>query len=160
MKQSHQRDLKFLRWSLAGARIFSTCGKRQHMAIIVDARGFVVGVGYNGVPSGFTHCIDGGCPRLNNASPPGSSYEDCLSNHAEQNALLNSFTRDARTGGTIYVTGEPCFTCAKLITNSGITRVVITQDPSYVYSGFEKVEELFARANIELVSIDWNEVAA
>lgn len=61
------------------ASTFSTCGKRQYGAILVDDSGHVVGIGYNGGPSGFEHCKDGGCPRLQLNSPNGSSYDNCFS---------------------------------------------------------------------------------
>lgn len=36
--------------------------------------------------------------------------------------------RSLREGGTIYVTSHVCFGCAKLIANSGITRVVVSTE--------------------------------
>lgn len=36
--------------------------------------------------------------------------------------------RTARAGGTIYVTSHVCFGCAKLIANSGLSRVVVATD--------------------------------
>ena len=43
--------------------------------------------------------------------------------HAEQNLLL--FTdRIDREGSTVYVTDEPCWTCANMLANSGIVEVV------------------------------------
>jgi dCMP deaminase len=51
------------------------------------------------------------------------AYLDCVSVHAEQNALvLADMARMA--GGTIYVTREPCHVCYKLILNSGLNRLV------------------------------------
>lgn len=51
------------------------------------------------------------------------AYEDCPSIHAEANALLFS-DRSAREGGTIYVSSTICYTCAKLVANSGLKRAV------------------------------------
>ena len=152
------KDKKYLRWAQEGARIFSTCGKRQYMAIIVDDAGYVVGVGYNGVPPAFQHCIDGGCPRFKRDSIPGSNYDDCLSNHAEQNAMINTNGRDAMRGGTMYINGEPCFGCAKLICNTGLERLVYTSDPEYVYPAWANAEELLERAGISLVHIPSEEL--
>lgn len=47
----------------------------------------------------------------------------CHSLHAESNAI-SVCDRDQREGGTIYITSAPCFNCAKLIANSGLSRVV------------------------------------
>ncbi len=147
------KDQKYLRWANEGAKIFATCAKRQYMAIIVDRHGYVAGVGYNGVPSGFTHCIDGGCPRLNANSEPGTDYDNCLSIHAETNAMLNASSRDSMQGATLYVNGPPCFSCAKLVVNSGVERLVYTTDPNYVYHGLTKVEDLFKNAGVAMVHV-------
>lgn len=58
---------------------------------------------------------------------PRSDYSDCPALHAEANAL-SVCDRSAREGGTVYVTSVVCFTCAKLLANSGLTRVVVGAD--------------------------------
>jgi deoxycytidylate deaminase len=52
------------------------------------------------------------------------TYDDCPSLHAEANALITS-DRSLRVGGTIYVTSDVCMGCAKLIANSGLTKVYV-----------------------------------
>jgi len=43
--------------------------------------------------------------------------------HAEQNLLL--FTdRIDREGSTVYVTDQPCWTCANMLANSGVAEIV------------------------------------
>jgi dCMP deaminase len=43
--------------------------------------------------------------------------------HAEQNLLL--FTdRSDREGSTVYVTDQPCWTCANMLANSGVSEIV------------------------------------
>lgn len=118
---------QYMDWCLAGAEVFATCGKRQYMAILLDARHRVVGVGYNGGPARAKHCVDGGCPRLAENSPPGSNYDNCIAIHAEQNAFLNSVS-DARI---LIVNGPPCYTCAKMIVNSSVEAVYFLPDESY-----------------------------
>lgn len=147
------KDHKYLSWVKTGAKIFSTCAKRQYMAMVVDERGYVAGVGYNGTPSGFKHCIDGWCPRMQEQSTPGSNYDNCLSNHAEANAFINCSDRSAMVNATLYVNGEPCFTCAKLTANTGITRLVYTSDPDYEYPGWEEVKRFLMNASITVVYI-------
>lgn len=144
------KELRWLEWCVAGARLFSTCSRRQYMALVLSPNGRVVGTGYNGSPPGLPHCVDGGCPRaVANTSPHGAPYADCLAVHAEGNALLWS-DRTAREGGTLYVNGPPCWDCAKLIAGSGIRRVVHTPDDAY--ADFERVASLLADAGVELVS--------
>lgn len=123
------KDLQYLALCDAGAQLFATCGKRQYMSIVLDEDGRVTGMGYNGSAPGTPHCKDGACPRWGHDSAPGSSYDNCISIHAEQNALMYSGRRH-----TIYVNGQPCMTCAKLISGSGVVRVVGIADPSYAMS--------------------------
>lgn len=99
------------------------------MAVLVDDLNNIVGVGYNGGPSGTPHCEDGGCPRLQQGSPSGSNYDNCIAVHAEQNAFLHSDYHAKAT--TLYVNGPPCYTCAKLIVNSTVSRLVYIRDESY-----------------------------
>lgn len=118
------------------AGVFSTCAKRQYFCVILADNKRVLGTGYNGSPPGYAHCnqidINGvsPCPRMNVGSAAGSNYDNCISNHAEANALLWSDPHDRR-GATLIVNGPPCFTCAKLIVSSGIVRVIGYSDASY-----------------------------
>jgi dCMP deaminase len=125
------KDTQFLEFCKKTAEIFSTCAKRQYACILVDDRDRVVGIGYNGGPSGSEHCKDGACPRLQENSPSGSNYDNCISIHAEQNALLNKIGNPYR----VYINGQPCFTCAKMIVNSGARFVYYIRDESYAQSG-------------------------
>ncbi len=110
---------------------FSTCGKRQYAAIVLDRHGHVLGTGYNGGPRGMTHCVDGGCPRLSEGSPSGSNYDNCIAIHAEQNAFLHSDYSGRADGCVLVVNGVPCFTCAKLAVNAGVVELIYVIDPSY-----------------------------
>lgn len=146
-----RKDEQFVRLCEQGAEIFSTCGKRQYMAILTNDSNHIVGVGYNGGPSGARHCKDGGCPRFLKNTISGSNYDDCIAVHAEQNAFLHS-DFNARPS-SLYVNGMPCFTCAKLIVNSTVKRVIIIYDDSYIQHeatmGFladNKVEVVMANA--------------
>lgn len=101
------------------------CRRRQVGAVIVDADHRILSTGYNGAPSGHAGCLDGHCPRglLSYAEVSAlSAYDDCISIHAEANALL--YARTSLVGATIYVTCKPCKDCAKLIAGSGIVMTV------------------------------------
>jgi dCMP deaminase len=145
------RDEKMMRWAFAGAEIFSTCAKRQYMAIIVSPEGRVLGTGYNGAPPGVAHCTDGYCPRMQENSPSGSSYSNCISIHAEANALMYT-NRDERNGGTLYVNGQPCWDCGKLIAGSGLARAVIVHDPAY--EDAFRVNTFIMQAGISVYEMD------
>ncbi len=107
----------------------SACALGQVGAVVVDHTNRVVATGYNGPPAGYPDQCITGCPRFFTRMNEGrtATYENCISIHAEANALLFCDRRD-RVNGTIYVTSSPCIECAKLIANSGLARVVVTRD--------------------------------
>ncbi len=98
----------------------STCDRARVGAIIVKDRRILT-TGYNGAPAGLPHCddighlmVDGHCVRTL---------------HAEQNAIIQAALHGVSVqGGTMYVTHQPCLTCAKMIINAGIVRVVYAGD--------------------------------
>lgn len=88
----------------------------------------MVGMGYNGAPSGAPGCLtDGACPRAFSDVEPGSSYDTgpgaCIALHAEQNLIMHADWNDLK-GATLYVTREPCGGCWKLIKGARFERVV------------------------------------
>lgn len=116
---------------LAIAQIWAeraTCSRRKVGAVVVKDKK-VIGNGYNGVPSGKRHCVDGGCPRGSlsySEVPAGSDYNayPCHAVHAEHNAILQAGLRECEEA-TLYVTDEPCQQCSNLIEHAKIGRVVI-----------------------------------
>lgn len=104
----------------------ATCMRRSVGAVIVkDNR--ILATGYNGAPHGCAHCsqISGGCMREAQNIPSGQRQELCRGLHAEQNAILQAAAFGVSlTGSDIYVTHQPCVTCAKMLINAGIKRIV------------------------------------
>lgn len=96
----------------------SSCTQHKHGAVIVAGR-HVRSTGYNGTPSGYANCDQGGCPR----GRTGDKSDHCWGLHAEANAILYADPHQ-REGATLYVTESPCLDCAKLISNSGLREVV------------------------------------
>jgi dCMP deaminase len=123
----------------------SNCTRRQHGAVIVRKRR-IRSTGYNGAPSGHAHCDEGACPRANSDAASGWGYDACIAIHAEANAILYS-APEQREGGTIYITGVPCFGCAKLIANSGLTEVVAEGEP---YEGWDRVREFLMDSDVRV----------
>jgi dCMP deaminase len=118
----------------------SLCSRDRVGAVIVDRHNRIVDTGYNGPPRHHLPSRDGApcrewCARARNATADVtlgagfSSYDDCDSLHAEQNALMFSDRRH-REGGLIYVSSSVCGTCAKLIANSGLAEVIYAPNPS------------------------------
>ena len=104
------------------------CTRRQVGAVIVDTNHRILSTGYNGAPSGQPGCLSfGACPRglkTYDEVSALSAYDNCISIHAEANALL--YARTSLVGATIYITCEPCKDCAKLIAGAGIVKVVFS----------------------------------
>jgi deoxycytidylate deaminase len=84
-------------------------------------------------------------------SPSGSSYDNCEACHAEQSALLFSDYTARKDGGTIVVNGPPCFTCAKLIANSGLTELIYLPDPSY--ADWPRVEAFLKQVLFDVIPV-------
>lgn len=125
----------------------ATCSRYQHGAVIVQGRR-IVATGYNGGPSGFPHCLDGACPRA--TAEPGPDEPRCIAIHAGANALLFS-APEQRDGATLYVTGAPCFPCAKLIANSGVGEVVAAGGR---YVGWEEVRDFLRSCGVRVRLLD------
>ena len=102
----------------------STCLRRHVSALIVrDKR--ILSTGYNGAPRGVAHCEETGCLREQLGIPSGQRQEICRGLHAEQNAIIQAALHGVSVDdATVYVTHQPCITCAKMIINSGIVRAV------------------------------------
>ncbi|OAB43071.1 deoxycytidylate deaminase [Paenibacillus antarcticus] len=108
----------------------SRCSRRHVGAVLVQGKK-LLGTAYNGAPMGMPDCSEAGCMISEEVSLVHIDGEQqmikkqrCIRTiHAEQNLLL--FTdRIDREGSTVYVTDEPCWTCANMLANSGIVEIV------------------------------------
>ena len=107
------------------ARERAAClGRHVGAVLVTDQR--IIATGYNGTPTGFANCDEGGCHRC--AHPDdyarGRGYDVCICVHAEQNAVLQA----ARLGYTVqsarcYTTLRPCFGCLKELYQAGVSGV-------------------------------------
>jgi dCMP deaminase len=100
----------------------------------------VISTGYNGTPSEFPNCSEGGCVRCRDSqlykqnrilemSDPehvsGAALDRCVCVHAEQNAFITAARFGIRVDGSIlYTTQSPCFNCLKEAVQAGVVRVV------------------------------------
>ena len=89
----------------------SKCNKAKVGAIIVDQDNRIISTGYNGTPIGT--CNE--CEDENGKTKPEVI-------HAECNAIL--FANRSLKGCTLYVTLSPCTSCAPLILQCGISKVI------------------------------------
>ena len=86
----------------------STC-LRRHVGAVLAKDKNILATGYNGPPSGTSHCIDVGCLREKLGIPSGERHEICRGLHAEQNAIIQAAKHGtAITGSVLYCTNLPC----------------------------------------------------
>ncbi len=91
-------------------------------ACVVNEDKRIIGIGYNGFPTG---CRDDEFPwSKNDTNRLNTKYPYVV--HAEPNAILNCTS--SIKGATLYVTLFPCNECAKLIIQSGIRHIVYMSD--------------------------------
>jgi dCMP deaminase len=108
----------------------SQCSRRRVGAVLVQGKK-LLGTAYNGAPMGVQDCSEAGCMlveefevKLVDGNEQMVRKQRCIRTiHAEQNLLL--FTdRSDREGSSVYVTDQPCWTCANMLANSGIKEIV------------------------------------
>jgi dCMP deaminase len=104
----------------------STCVRHNFGSVIVKDN-IIVSTGFNGSPRNLPHCIDTGCLRDKLGIKSGTMIEMCSGVHAEQNAIIRGDPL-RMDGATLYINAKPCKTCAKMIINAGIKKVVYIDD--------------------------------
>jgi len=103
----------------------STCLRRQVGALLVYNKR-ILSTGYNGTPSGLSHCREVGCLREKLEVPSGERHELCRGLHAEQNAIIQAAIHGvAIKDSVLYCTHYPCAVCAKMLVNAGISAIVL-----------------------------------
>jgi dCMP deaminase len=101
----------------------STCLRRSVGAVIVKNKR-ILATGYNGAPSGISHCAETGCLRAQLQVPSGERHELCRGIHAEQNAIIQAASHGVTiSGADLYCTNHPCSICAKMIINAGLKTI-------------------------------------
>jgi dCMP deaminase len=125
----------------------ATCDRGRSGCIIVRDKHVLV-TGYVGSPKGMPHCDDAGHLFKKVYHEDGSVTQHCVRTvHAEQNAICQAARRGiALNKGTLYCKMTPCRTCAMLIINCGIERVVCEKK----YHAGAESEQLFRDAGVEL----------
>ncbi len=117
-------------------------------ACIVNAEKKIVGVGYNGFPTG---CSDDELPWAREGDWLETKYPNVC--HAELNAILNSIGGSLK-GCTLYVALFPCNECAKAIIQAGIKKVVYLSDKYRDSEGTRASRQMFTQAGVEFVQLE------
>ena len=153
----------------------TNCIKHAVGCIITDKHGRIVSTGRNGTPEGIENCSEHfrsdmmRIERLKfnikhsigsvNATQSAELEKIYLEHHewsaaneihAEINAIIHS-SPEKRAGGTLYVNLQPCPVCAKVIANSGVSRVVFGK--MYERSDSAATQAMFDAKNIEYIFI-------
>ncbi|XP_060875463.1 cytidine and dCMP deaminase domain-containing protein 1-like isoform X2 [Metopolophium dirhodum] len=122
-EKKNEKRTNCLSWDdlfMAIAFLTAKCNKDQKKkvgACIVDSDKKIVGIGYNGMPTG--------CNNKTFLDHDFACFFEC---HAEMNAILNKNTIHLQNC-TIFVSRYPCSESAKIIIQSGIKEVVHLPDP-------------------------------
>jgi len=125
----------------------ATCDRGRSGCVIAKDKQ-ILATGYVGAPAGLPHCDEIGHQMKKVLHEDGSSSQHCVRTvHAEQNAICQAAQRGISIGGaTLYCHMTPCRTCAMLIINCGIIRVVCEKK---YHSGAES-ESMFKTVGIEI----------
>jgi dCMP deaminase len=115
---------KYIDAHINAAEVYSklSSAKRLQVGCVVVKDNTIIGIGYNGMPSGWTN----ECEDLFYEEDLGQTYTKTKPEvlHAETNALAKiARSTNSSEGASMFVTHAPCLDCAKLIHQSGINSV-------------------------------------
>lgn len=114
---------KFLSAHMKVAEVYSelSSAKRLKVGAVIVKNDTIIGIGYNGTPSGWNNNCESHI--LNDAGDYDLKTKPEVI-HAESNAISKvAKSTNSTEGSYMFVTHAPCLECAKLIHQSGITRV-------------------------------------
>jgi len=129
----------------------ATCDRGRTGCVIVRDKQILV-TGYVGSPVGLPHCDEIGHQMKSVIHEDGTESRHCLRTaHAEQNAICQAAKLGISiNGSTLYAMMTPCPTCAKMIINSGISKIVCEKR---YHEGYE-CEKMFNQAGIKFEIIN------
>jgi dCMP deaminase len=139
-------DEYFMELTLAVAKR-ATCDRGRSGCVITRDKQILV-TGYVGSPRGLPHCDEVGHLMKKMEHEDGRVSQHCVRTvHAEQNAICQAARLGiSLNGSTLYCRMTPCRTCAMLIINCGIVRVVCQRK----YHDGKESEEMFSKAGVKL----------
>jgi len=125
----------------------ATCDRGRSGCVIARDHQ-ILATGYVGAPAGLPHCDEVGHQLRKMLHEDGSISQHCVRTvHAEQNAICQAAKRGvAIDGATLYCRMTPCRTCAMMIINCGIKRVVAERR----YHAGAESEEMFLSAGVAI----------
>lgn len=129
----------------------ATCDRGRSGCVIAKDKQILV-TGYVGSPKGLPHCDEVGHLLKTVVHEDGHESHHCMRTvHAEQNAICQAAKLGVSVNGaTLYCKMTPCRTCAMLIINCGIKRVMCEKK---YHTGAES-EQMFLQSGVELDYVD------
>lgn len=123
---------KFIDAHMKAAEVYAqlSSAKRLQVGCVVVKDNTIIGIGYNGMPAGWTNdCeevvdVDPSDPRydFNNFTKELKTKPEVM--HAETNSLAKiARSTNSSDGAALFVTHAPCLDCAKIIHQAGINSV-------------------------------------
>lgn len=129
----------------------ATCDRGRSGCVIARDHQ-ILATGYVGAPAGLPHCDDVGHQIKQLTHEDGTVTRHCVRTvHAEQNAICQAARRGiAIEGATLYCRMTPCRTCAMMIINCGIVRVVCQRK----YHDGAESEAMFDKVGISVEYVE------
>lgn len=124
----------------------ATCDRGRSGCVAVrDKR--ILATGYVGAPAGLPSCDDLEHELHTVTNLDGTKTQHCVrTTHAEQNVIAQAARIGAALeGATLYVHMTPCYTCAKILVNAGIARIVAGMD----YHASARSKEVLSDAGVK-----------
>lgn len=146
MKKKREDYISWEEYFMALAQLSAKRSKdpsTQVGACIVNDKKRIIGIGYNGFPTG---CSDDELPWDREGDYLDTKYPYVC--HAEMNAITNSSNKSQLEGATLYVSLFPCNECAKLIVQVGIKEVVYLSDKYKDQPVFKAARKIFDMAGV------------
>ena len=142
---------KFVDAHMDAAEVYSrlSTAKRLQVGCVVVKDNTIIGIGYNGMPSGWNNnCEEEIIVEEDEKFIKGLKTKPEVL-HAETNALAKiAKSTNSSDGASMFITHAPCIDCAKLVYQSGINSV-------YYRNSYKNTEGLdfLKKCNIDVVQI-------
>ena len=121
--------IKFIKLYMDWAKRLSQLShaRRLQVGAVIVKDDTVISYGYNGMPAGWDNNCEDEITYPNTENITLKTKQEVL--HAESNAISKlARSHNSGAGADIFITHSPCLECAKLIYQSGISRVFYSKD--------------------------------
>lgn len=154
MSEKEQKDKPYVRptWDEYFMEVARTIAKRAtcdrgRSGCVIARDNQILVTGYVGSPAGLPHCDEAGHLLKRVLNDDGTFSMHCVRTvHAEQNAICQAAKRGISIdGGTVYCKMTPCRTCAMLLINCGIRRIVCERHYHDEHDSLEMLREAGVR---------------